>query len=203
MSTKKGLVYGFGVNDLDYPATKAVKLDGKLKIIWQCPYHRKWVEMLKHCYSEKFLLIRPSYKGCSTEESWKRLSVFKLWMENQDWEGKCLDKDLLFPGNKVYGPDTCLLIDKKVNSFLTERKTSIGSWPVGVDFHKASGKYQALGLDVITGKRRHLGLFIDPDDAHQAWLYYKLEQAKILASQQTDERVAKALVARYENYQSF
>lgn len=57
-------------------------------------------------------------------------------------------------------------------------------------------------MDFKTGKSIYLGAFKDPDSAHAAWLSYKLEQAKILAAQQTDERVAKALVARYENYKS-
>lgn len=39
--------------------------------------------------------------------------------------------------------------------------------------------------------------------AHKAWLQYKLEQARILATKQTDVRVAKALIDRYENYHNY
>ena len=43
--------------------------------------------------------------------------MFKDWMENQDWEGNQLDKDLLFEGNKVYGPKTCVFVTRMVNNF--------------------------------------------------------------------------------------
>ena len=43
-------------------------------------------------------------------------------------------------------------------------------------------------------------LFRSQIEAHQAWLKRKLELATLLAAEQTDERVAKALIARYTNY---
>lgn len=121
-------------------------------------------------------------------------------MLGQDWEGKELDKDILFPGNKIYGPDTCVFVDARVNTFMGEKKSTTEGSLIGVTFDKNSGKYKAECQSVELG-RKHLGLFSDPEAAHQAWLAYKLKQAYIIAAQQTDERVAKALIYRYENYE--
>ena len=52
----------------------------------------------------------------------------------------------------------------------------------------------------FTKKSEYLGLFIDELEAHQTWLKRKLELAHLLAAEQTDKRVAKALISRYTNY---
>lgn len=138
--------------------------------------------------------------GCFVADEWLYFSRFKAWMETQDWQGKQLDKDILVQGNKVYSADFCVFVDKKVNTFITEKKSNKGEFPAGVDFHK--GKYRSQGRSVQTGKQEHLGCYDTPEEAHQVWLNFKLQQAVILADQQTDERVAKALIDRYENYEN-
>lgn len=194
------LVYGVGINDADY---NVYEYDGPInnkKIVWVCPFYVKWKDVLARCYSEKFQVNCPTYIGCSTPKEWHKFSNFKSWMETQDWENKHLDKDILYRGNKIYSPETCVFVDQKINKFLTEGDSNRGPYPIGVSFHKASGKFIAQCNQVVNDKRKHLGLFSDPQEAHQAWLSYKLEQAYILASEQTDERIAKALIARYESY---
>jgi hypothetical protein len=125
-------------------------------------------------------------------------------MENQIWEEKELDKDLLVYGNKVYGPETCVFIDRKINVFLPEYKAKRGVYPTGVSLDKSMPEkpYRSRCNSVVTGKTEYLGHYKTPEEAHQVWLAYKLEQAYILAAEQTDERVAKALIAKYENYRS-
>lgn len=204
---KKGkLVCGIGVNDADYTVQVKITVgrteEGKViaKCVWACPFYQTWYNVLSRCYKPQSLLIHPSYVGCSTTQDWHTFSNFKLWMEKQDWQGKQLDKDILFPGNKLYSPETCVFVDRRINSFIIESNKIRGQWPIGVSFNKRNGKYQSSCKDIFTGKNRYLGLHETPEQAHQAWLAFKLEQAKILASQQTDKRVAKALVERYENY---
>jgi len=194
------LVFGVGINDADYNVYKTDSSDGKWKIIWKCPFYVTWTNMLNRCYGKKYKEKQPTYAGCYVQESWKYFMTFRAWMIHQNWEDKQLDKDILFPGNREYGVDSCVFVDRKVNSFMNEHKNSSGEWPVGVNFNKGKGKFQAACCNVITGKQQHLGYFACPEVAHKAWLSFKLEQAKILASEQTDPRVAKALIGRYENY---
>lgn len=206
MTIKKiKLIEGVGVNDVDYrvQVKEGIYVDGKPKqrLIWVCPFYVKWRDMLRRCYSDKYHINLPTYIGCSVSDEWLSLSTFKSWMETQDWEGKHLDKDILFPSNKVYGPSNCVFVDTKVNTFLTDCAAARGEWPIGVYFNKRDSKFLARCRSVVTGKQQHLGYFDTPEEAHQAWLSFKLEQAKILAAGQTDERVAKALIAKYENYE--
>lgn len=186
---KKKLIYGVGINDADYTTRTST---------WTCPFFRKWKDMLCRCYSDYEMARHPPYKNCYVVEDWKHFTQFKIWMEKQDWEGKHLDKDLLLPNNKGYGPDTCLFIDSVVNGFITEKHGQ--DLPVGVSKHK--NKYQSRCATLGNGQK-YLGLYDTAEQAHNVWLTFKLEQARLLATQQTDIRVAKALIDRYENYKNY
>lgn len=195
------LVHGFGINDADYNVYITGSGDnGKRKVIWVCPFYRKWIHMLERCYDQKLHNKFPTYVGCSVCKDWKSFSTFKAWMETQNWEGKHLDKDLLIKGNKIYSPNTCVFLDARINTFLTESGACRGKFPIGVSLERESGKYVAQCWSIELGKNKKIGRFKTPEEAHKAWLAFKLEQAYTLAAQQTDERVAKALVERYENY---
>ena len=76
--------------------------------------------------------VSPTYKGCSVSEEWLRFSNFKRWMEKQDWDGKQLDKDILFEGNKVYSAETCVFVTSVVNSFTSDSGAKRGEWLIGV-----------------------------------------------------------------------
>ncbi len=197
MRKKSKLVYGVGVNDSDYNVTEHALVDGKDKIVRMCPFYSTWTSMLERCYSDKEQIRYPTYIGCSIVEEWKTFSVFKSWMEQQDWEGKQLDKDLFFHGNKIYGPEYCVFISGQVNLFMTERTSVRGEWPIGVIFEKNLGKFKVRCSNPFTKKNEHLGVFTYPNEAHQAWLKRKREHAIALAALQTDPRVAKALIDRY------
>lgn len=200
MKKKIKLVHSVGINDANYSIAKSQRVDGKSKQVWCCPFYVKWKSMLERCYSDSGQKHRPKYSLCTVIPEWHYFMAFKEWMEKQDWEGKHLDKDLLVPGNKVYGPDTCLFIESKVNNFLIESTAARGDWPIGVSFRKSVSKFTAQCQDMLSSKSKFLGYFDTPEEAHQAWLAFKLEQAYILAAEQTDPRVAKALIDRYENY---
>lgn len=202
MKAKK-LVYGFGINDADYVVKKweTIEVNGvrKQKLVWECPYYRAWVDMLKRCYSPKLQEKYPTYKGCSVSEEWLTFSNFKRWMECQDFEGMQLDKDILFKGNKVYSAETCVFVTREVNLFTIDRGNYRGGWLVGVYWNKRYGKFQSRCSNPFTKKQEHLGYFTSVIEAHQVWLKRKLELAHLLASEQTDERVGKALIERYTN----
>lgn len=203
-SDKRSPVHGVGINDAEY----AVRVDGEFVYAggkryrsshWICPIYSAWSSMLKRCYSDKYHAQRPTYRGCTVIPDWHRFSVFRQWMLRQDWSGKHLDKDLLFPGNKLYGPETCVFVSAAVNSFVLDCAASRGKWPIGVNWHSQSGKFRAMCRNPFSNKREHIGLFSSADEAHRAWLKRKHELANLLSAEQEDERVAKALACRYSD----
>lgn len=200
------LVHGVGINDAGYVVRKFETIgyvDGKRtrKLVWECPYYRTWKSMLRRCYSAKNQERQPTYRGCSISTEWLVFSNFKSWMEKQDWEGKQLDKDLLFEGNKVYNSETCVFVTQMVNLFTTDRGAARGGQMIGVCWDKNAGKFQSSCCNPFTKKRDYLGLFTCEQQAHNAWLKRKLELAHLLAAEQEDPRVAKALIERYSKMQ--
>lgn len=153
--------------------------------------------MLGRCYDEGFQSRLPSYKGCHVTEDWLYLSKFENWLLTQDWKGKQLDKDILFPNNKLYSPETCVFVDAKLNTFLVDRASARGLYPIGVEWSKSRNKFRARCSNPFIGKTEHLGYFYDPMVAHLVWKKRKHEHALTYAEQQTDPRIAEALRTRY------
>lgn len=137
----------------------------------------------------------PTYIGCSVADEWKSFMAFKSWMENQDWHGKELDKDLLIPGNKVYGPDCCVFLDRKLNGFMQGDRSGRNGCPVGVS--RRRDVFIALIRNPFTRKMDYLGTFESASLAHNAWKAKKNEIAMIYADMQSDHRIANALRSRY------
>lgn len=202
MKKKKALVYGVGINDADYAVTEweTVEVDGvrKKKMVWYCPYHRTWSDMLKRCYSESYQKRKSTYKGCSVCEEWLTFSNFRAWMEKQDWKGKELDKDFIVEGNKVYSPETCVFISGMLNKFFLSSGASRGEWMIGVYWNKGVGKFQSLCSNPFLNKQECLGYFDNELDAHLAWKEKKHQLAQRYATKQTDERVIEALLTRFK-----
>lgn len=170
MSAKRGLTFGWGINDADYtPCT-----NGKM-----CPYFVKWRSMIERGYHDKCKEKHPTYQDVSVSGAWKYFSKFRVWMEAQIWEGLDLDKDILFPGNKEYGPDVCAFVPQYINKLLNVSQRN-RSYPVGVSVKDFSGRgvnpYVAQCRDFgDTNKSRHLGRFPTALDAHRAWQLAKAD----------------------------
>lgn len=194
MVKKNKLVQGIGVNDADYAVNKCKNR----KIVWRCPYYQTWKDMLKRAYSDKYKQKQPTYQGVAVCEEWYSFMRFRSWMAEQEWGGKQLDKDILFQGNRVYSSNTCVFVDKVVNTFLLDSAASRGQWPIGVYWNEQNQKFMSRCRNPFTKKDEYLGYFHCPNQAHLAWKARKHELAGKLADLQTDQRVAEALRTRYK-----
>lgn len=186
-----GLVYGVGINDANYPVT--ANANGTYK---GCKFYQTWKGILERCYSQRMKTIRPSYEGCFVSPEWYRFSVFKDWMLKQKWEGKHLDKDLIVVGNKMYGPDTCVFVSQRVNSFVVGSVNKKNpELPPNITL-LPSGSFRAGGTDekgksIYLGSSNDLKLAIQMVDAH------KRNMAILLAEEENDEYVANLIRKRY------
>lgn len=204
----KKLVYGVGIDDLDYKKREREVINGKGVTLWVCPYYSKWRDMIRRCYSKRELLRNPVYEGCTVCDEWLVFSKFKCWMESFNWQGLEIDKDLIGDG-KTYSPNNCIWIPHKINTFITDRKNSKDSSFLGAVFQKDCGKWRSQCQNPFEEydsykARGYIGLFHTPEEAHEAWRKKKHEYACQLADSEyvTDPRVAEALRERfsYENW---
>lgn len=186
------LVLGVGINDASYPVIPMIKVDG----VWKkskdrCPFYQVWQAMLTRCYSKKHQDKYPSYIGVTVCEEWLTFSNFKAWMEKQDWKDKFLDKDLLYEGNKIYSPENCMFVDRRINNFLS--LTTKGDYPYGVYYEpKLKAPYRAQCRNG-EGRQEKLGNFIDPMTAHKAWIHRKIRLAKKYQEEYTCSQLKQGL----------
>ena len=201
MSGKNRLVFGVGVNDVDYSVCKTSPVGGVKSVVWTCPYYVKWKEMLRRCYSKNFQEKSPNYIGCSVDPQWLYLSNFVRWVDSQpskDWQNYHLDKDLLMMGNKCYSPTTVVFVSPIVNLFVIDRSNFRGCCMLGVDLLRKGGMpYRASCRDPFKVNTQHIGYFNTEIEAHKAWQTRKHEYALQLADLQSDERVAEVLRTKY------
>ena len=188
------LVYGAGFND----KTRPVKVGGK-----EVKEYCLWTGILERCYNEKCQNKQPTYKGCSVSNNFLHYSFFYDWCQEQIGFGKvdekgrswCLDKDILFTGNKLYGEDTCVFVPQEINKFFTDRGATRGEHPVGVYFNKREAKFKAQCS--VNGKQQHLGYFKTPEEAFTAYKPFKESLCKQLAlkwQSEIDPRLFNAMM---------
>jgi hypothetical protein len=170
MGRKKGLVWGAGINDW----VGNVRIDGKI-----IKEYDLWASMLQRCFDEKYKKKHPTYQNVTCSKEWLSMTKFIediSQMKGFVFYGWELDKDILMKGNKLYSKETCCFVPAEVNVLLIKRDKARGEWPIGVCFHKASGKFMAYIQ--INGKREHLGLFLTSEEAFQAYKTAKEAQIK-------------------------
>ena len=190
----KDLVYGVGFNDKTRPA----KIDGK-----PVKEYSLWKGVLERCFNEKEQTRHPTYKGCNVSDNFLNYSYFHDWCQEQigfgniDENGRIwqLDKDLLFVDNKTYSETACVFLPQEISKFFTDRGNDRGDYPVGVSFHKASGKFRVQCT--VNGKLQHLGTFNTPDEAFAVYKPFKEALCKQLAlkwQHQIDPRLFNAMM---------
>jgi hypothetical protein len=175
----KKLVYGVGINDLGYPITKT---EQGIRV-WECPYYNKWIEMLRRGFSEAEKARHSTYKNTTVCDEWRTASVFKAWMEQQDWKGLDLDKDILLKGNNIYSPETTVFVPSYINTLLVTSSAIRGKWPLGVSFVKQNflkGVSKVFRASIKDKRnleciQKNLGHFTTQDEAHRTWQQAKYE----------------------------
>ena len=171
MGRPRGLTEGVGLNDAPYLTRP--RIDGESVT---CPAHRAWRDMLKRAYSNNYHAKYETYKSVSVCEEWHSFMSFRGWWLESQVDGWQVDKDILSDAG-VYSPEKCIFVPAWLNSFTLDSGSARGEYPIGVAFHKCTGKFRAQCCNPMSKKYEHLGLFTTPEEAHLAWLNRKLEIA--------------------------
>ena len=180
-------VCGIGINDADYLVQPTV--NGK-KI--KCPIYTMWSSMILRCYDSKYSSRFSTYQTCSVDKKWHSFMSFREWVLSQPtYAGLDLDKDLLSPNNKVYSPETCILVPHLVNVFLCNKRTMNTGNPIGVT--KTRLGYVAEVSLLGKGRWRSKVVY-SIDEAVSIYWNKKRELAIELANQQSDKRIADGLL---------
>lgn len=163
--------------------------------------YSRWYNLLQRCYSDNFHKYNPTYSKASVCDDWLVFSNFYYWITSFDnWENLEIDKDLL--SGTYYSQETCLLIPKSLNAFLTfSQRTNTNM--IGVNYYTPKGQKEGVFRATISvrckGKssNRHLGHFSTPLEGHLAWLSAKIEQLDEHISK-SDGKVKSVLLALKE-----
>jgi hypothetical protein len=123
-----------------------------------------WLNMIRRCYSEKHKELHPAYYNISEVcAEWHNYQIFAEWYENNKYNANGrlhIDKDILVKGNKIYSPETCLLVPQRINMiFMTKsRKDDL---PNGIIHNKSSNTYVAFYNGIKYGKYKTLEEAVD------------------------------------------
>lgn len=171
------LTAAWGINDAPYITQPTI--DGKVE---RCPYHAVWSRMIAAAHPDGRATV------CG---DWRSFMAFRKWMKAQNWEGKYFSKNVLYPRNLVFTPDTCVFVSGRINRLINSCLASArGPLPVGVDLNR--GRYRA-------SCGGHLGYFDTPEEARAAWQKEKALQFSDEAYAEGDTLLASGLL-RWRNF---
>ncbi len=184
------LIYGVGINDVMIAEFSTSKMA------------RTWRGIIRRTGKrDPNMYTYETYKDCTLDPIWYKLSAFKEWVEQwDDYENKEIDKDILIPGNKHYGPDTCLMVRRVVNLWFKPHAGLTGGLPRGVSWNtawkrgKSPNPYRAQINPIETGKRTALGSYATIEEASTVFESARKEQLKILMETETDLKVKNAIM---------
>jgi len=168
------------------------------------PY-KAWHELIARCYAEKKKDTFPAYYNiCTVCDEWLCYNTFADWYVENQYEVNerlHLDKDILYAGNKIYSPKTCLLVPQRINMLFSNKPNDRGL-PNGIR-RTDSGKYSAKygGKDI--------GTYPTLEEAYAEYARVKEKRIREVADEYKNiipEKVYKALYdykVRIENDKNY
>lgn len=160
--------------------------------------YNTWYAMIERCYSDEFKLGHATYEESYASTYFHNFQNFGEWYEENyyeiDNEEMCLDKDILVKGNKMYSPETCVFVPKRINSLFTKNDKCRGDFPIGVSYYEDSDKYMASCHGMF------LGYY---DTIESAFLVYKNYKEKLIkqVADEYKDKIPKKLYDALYNYE--
>lgn len=137
-------------------------------------YH-EWMKILERGYSKLWKEKHPTYEKVYVCEEWHNFQNFAEWYYNNYYnineERMEIDKDILYKNNKIYSPDTCIIVPQRINKLFVKSDRIRGNYPIGVHRHK-NGNY-VVQCEFNDSRKRYLGCYSTVEEAFNV---YKMEK---------------------------
>ena len=155
-----------------------------------------WKGIIKRCYCEKQSNVFNSYYNISEVcDEWLNFQNFAHWYDNHKYEcdGRLhIDKDIKYPGNKIYSPYHCLLVPQRINMLFMNKPNKRGL-PNGINISK-SGNYEAS----YNGK--HIGTYHTLEEAYTVYSNTK-KNAIITIANEYKNKIPEDVYSALLNYE--
>ena len=137
--------------------------------------YSEWKHMLKRGIDEDYKNEHPTYKEVFIAEYFYNFQNYCKWREFNyykiEGEQMCLDKDILYKGNKIYSPNTCIFVPQRINNLFVKKDACRGECPIGVSYCKKSNKYRVYCKTLNCHK--YLGLYNTKQEAFKVYKEFK------------------------------
>lgn len=154
----------------------------------------RWISMIRRCYDEKHINRHKTYADCFICEEWHNFQNFAKWYDENYYqcgdEKMDLDKDILVKGNKLYSPNTCMFVPKRIN-VLFIRQSSSNKYPIGVTKSEKSNSLIVRAYSNDNLKCCYLGCYKTVEQAHYV---YKMAKEKYI------KQIADEYKQKYSNF---
>lgn len=144
-----------------------------------------WYNMYTRCYNLNYHKVKPGYKGCAICNEWlDDKKSFYEWVDMNFYKIKGgstveLDKDILLPGNKLYSPDACIFVPKRINDlFVHIHGRTNNGLPTGVTYSEKTGMYKVTARLTHEGTEKKkknviLGYYDTMEEAYEVYKEHK------------------------------
>ncbi|HKL99225.1 MAG TPA: hypothetical protein VJZ06_04910 [Mobilitalea sp.] len=140
-----------------------------------------WRGMISRCKYASYNNSLAAYVGCSVCEEWQEYKNFEKWclnnLYNCNGEKLELDKDLMVKGNRVYSPETCCFLPKRINLLIKSRRAFKNGMPPGVSW--PGTRADSFVVHISLGGQKINKTF---NDKYVAFDYYKEKKENYVKS---------------------
>lgn len=145
--------------------------------------YKEWYNMFARCYGN-YKKRNITYEDCHVCEEWHNFQNFAKWHEENYYtindKKMCLDKDILYKGNKIYSPNTCVFVPQRINVLFIKSGKIRGDYPIGVAYNKRDNVFESWISKCSNDKKKkqiYLGRYNTFEEAFQV---YKIEKEKYI-----------------------
>lgn len=159
-----------------------------------------WFNMMTRGYSNKYKSKYSTYEFCEVCDEWHNYQNFAEWFNKNYYEIESerieLDKDIISKDNKIYSPNMCVFVPRRINSLFVKNNKTRGKFVIGVDYHNNSFRARCMTLDGSV----FLGNYNTEQEAFLVYKIYKEKYIKQVADNYKT-KIPKSLYNALYNYQ--